>query len=408
MSIDIDQFETPETEDYQRANGAPMVLIDGQRKRLSRTSNYGKGLDDESALTNWRIDTAAFGVAHDKTLVARYIACKRDDRSTVKELREASIQAGRGGEAAAIGTAIHAMSERWEQEEDFDPPEPYRSALTAYSGEMDRLGLVSALFEFKTVCVEYGTAGTSDRLYVLTKPLVTPNGEILPIHTMIIGDIKTSKSLEYSKGAFACQLALYAQGQQYDVKTDEFIDTPDINQDWGVIAWIPSNQEQGHCEFIWVDLEAGNQVAFLASEVKAYRKKWRQYEMVTVPDPANRGQDILDAADAVRNMVEKEFGAEEIDIIPFIKARVSAIRDNPDAFSALLFAWPPDVPTPKKGLSSPDDIEKVLDALDLIEAKFGLPFPVDDPRSTPGAHSSDGPVSNRSPKAEAEVSNNHG
>ena len=44
-------------------------------------------------------------------------------------------------------------------------------------------------------------------------------------------------------------MALYAQGQLYDVVNDEFLPTPDINQDWGIITWVPSNQEQGHCEF---------------------------------------------------------------------------------------------------------------------------------------------------------------
>jgi hypothetical protein len=214
---------------------------------------------------------------------------------------------------------------------------------------------------------------------------VTPSGEILPVDTRIVGDLKTSKSLEYSKGAFASQMSLYAQGQFYDVETDEFTETPDINQDWGIIAWIPSDRMEGHCEMIWLDLQAGNEAAYLASQVKEYRKKWRQTDLVTVADPAK----------PVAVILEEELGAEPIDMIGFIKARISAIRDNPDALNYLMTWWPDGVPSPKKGLPDPDDIEKVLDLLDKTEAQFGLDFPADDPRANPGAHKSAGPVKNK-------------
>jgi hypothetical protein len=394
MSIEIDDLNSPgDTEDYQRANGAPMVLINEKRERFSRTSNFAKPLDDESALTNWRIDTAAFGVANDKTLVARYIAAKRDDRKTVGVLREDAIQAGRGGEAAAIGTAIHAMSERWEQEHDFEPPEPYLSALTAYTTEMNRLGLVSALFEFKTVNVEYRVAGTADRAYKLTKPLVVPTGEILPAGTLVIGDIKTSKSLQYSKGAFASQLSLYAQGQQYDVVHDEFMDTPEINQDWGLIAWVPSNQEQGHCEFLWIDLQAGNEVAYLAHLVKEYRKKWRKTELTVVPSPTG---DLTQLGTVVEAGDDDWVGM----MLPYVKARIAAIRDDPDALKQLQVFWPEECPSPKKGITDPYQLTALLDHLDKVEADHGLTFVGDDPRTTAGAHQGAGPVNNAPERAE--------
>jgi hypothetical protein len=382
MSIDIDEFETQEKPDFARANGAPMVMIDGKRERYSRPSAFAKPLDDESALTNWRIDTACFGVAGDKALQARYVAAKREDRKTIAELREASIQAGRGAQAADVGTAIHSMSERWEDpNDDFQPPDPYLSALRAYTLEMTRLGLRSVRVECAFVTTEYRTAGTADRIYELTLPLVVPTGEILPAGTLVIGDLKTSKTLEYSMGGFAAQLALYAQGKLYDVVDDEFIDTPEINQDWGLIAWIPSNQEAGHCEMIWVDLQAGNHAAWLAHMVKEYRKQWRRSEPTRVPDP------LEPSVEEVVAVLEGELGATPADadaLVEWIRLRIASIKTNPDAMIYLTRWWPESVPTPKGGLSDPNDVEKVLKLLDKTEAEFGMTWPIGDPRTTKG------------------------
>ena len=183
MSIELSEFDTPERPDFQRANGAPMVMDhEGVRQRLSRPSNYAKPLDDEQALTNWRIDTACIGVAHDRAIQAEYVACKRDDREELGRLREKSIRAGRGSEGADIGTALHAMSERWERHEaGFDPPEPYRSKLEAYTAELERCGLVSEMVEVHTVNLDYRSAGTADRIYRTNRELTAPNGDVIEI-----------------------------------------------------------------------------------------------------------------------------------------------------------------------------------------------------------------------------------
>ena len=373
MSVDVEDFATPEKPDFARSNGAPMVMIDGKRERYSRPSGFAKPLDDESALTNWRIDRAAIGVAHSKDLQARYVAIKLDDRKGLQQLREDAINAGRGGEAASIGTAIHSMSERFEDpDDDFAPPEPYLSALRAYTLEMARLGLESVMMECAFVTTEYRTAGTADRVYRLTRPLVTPTGEILPAGTLVIGDIKTSKSLEYSMGGFAAQLSLYAQGQLYDVVNDELLDTPDINQDWGIIAWIPSNQEQGHCEMIWIDLKKGNEAAWLAQMVKEYRKTWRRSEPIRVPDPL----------DPVALALEEELGASGVDLIEFVAFRMAAVRENEEAFMLLRKNWPAGVPTKKSDLVDADHLKAVLELLDNVEAEMGMTFPSGDPRQT--------------------------
>ena len=122
-SIDLEEIEgTPEKPDFRRANGAPMIIDrDGKNQRYSRPSGWGKTLDDENALVSWKINTASRGVAMDKALQAEWIAVSDDDKPQKKKLQEKAIQAGRGNQASDTGTALHAMSERWEDpDDDFD------------------------------------------------------------------------------------------------------------------------------------------------------------------------------------------------------------------------------------------------------------------------------------------------
>jgi hypothetical protein len=283
MSLDLDELGPTTRDDYRRANGAPMVVIDGKNDRFSRPSSFAKPLDDESALVNWKIDRACTGVAYDKALQAAYVAVASDDREQLGTLREKAIAAGRGAERADIGTALHAMSVRWERkEEGFAPPEPYFSSLCAYSNGLQRLGLESIRYEFHTVNREYRCAGTADRLYEATMPLVTPEGDVLPVGTLLVGDLKTGGKLEFSKPGYAVQLALYAFGEFYDVVNDEFLATPPINQRWAIIVHMPA-EESGTCEFLWCDLEVGRWGCYLVQQVKLWRKNWRSGEFAIPP-----------------------------------------------------------------------------------------------------------------------------
>ncbi len=390
MGIDLEEIDdTPEKPDFRRANGAPMIVDkEGKNQRYSRPSSFGKVLDDESALTNWRIDRAIVGVAKDRAIQARVIAAKEDDRSAWTSLREVSISAGRGAEKADIGTALHAMSERWEKETDFDPGPPYRAKLEAYTAEMERLGLVSEMFEFPMVSTDYRTAGTCDRLYQLTRPLVLPSGEIMEAGTFVIGDLKTGAKLEYSIPGYAIQLALYACGELYDVVADQFLPTPPINQYWGLIVWMPSGDEDT-CEFLWVSLDVGNYGAYLVHETKDWRKKWRSGEWAASPvetwEPTTEPEVEIEA-------VTPTLSPEAL--VEFIKHRIAAIRQHDDARQYLMMEWPAGIPTPKHGLRKPDDITQVLNCLDKVEAKFALGWPEGDPRTRPGTHQSAGPNRN--------------
>jgi len=368
MSIEVEDIEGMQTKpDFRRANGAPMITDkEGKNQRLSRPSGWGKVLDDENALVNWKINTAAVGVANDPSLQAEWVAVKDDDRAAKAKLREKAINAGRGNQAADTGTALHAMSERWEDpEDDFKPPKKFAKSLEAYSKEMKRIGVVSELMEYTVVNMEYRAAGTCDRLYRLTKDLTAPNGEVLPVGTLVIGDLKTGKKLDFSLPGYHVQLAIYAQGEFYNVETDLFMPTPEINKNWGLLAWMPAEGEfAGTCEMLWCDLEVGNYGAYLVHEVRDWRRKWKNgtYEApkVTMGPPVSP------------NYVVPEQPPAE-DQIDQIKARVAAIRGNNEAASQLQMTWPDGVPGPGK-IQEQAHIEQVLALLGKVEADHGISF----------------------------------
>jgi hypothetical protein len=378
--VELDELDAPKN-DFRRANGAPMVVIDGKNTRLSRPSSWGKILDDENALVNWKINRAIEGVAKDPALQARIAAAKPDDRDAFKQLREDAINAGRGDQAADIGTALHAMSERWEDPaDDFKPPEEFAKSLRVYSATLSEWGLVSELIEYRVVSKKWGAAGTADRLYKTTKELMTPDGEIHPPGTLFVGDLKTGASLDFSLPGYCVQMAIYADGELYDVVEDEFLPTPAINKDWGLLVHLPAGQE--FCQLIWCDLGVGEWGARLVKEVKEWRRLWKNvapfgaYEAVP-----HRSAELI----AVE--LDAEFVVDPAELAEFISIRLKLVKQaNPDAFKRALALWPEGAPTKKTELTDPDHIEKVMTLLDKIEADFGLTFPPGDPRSTPGVH----------------------
>jgi hypothetical protein len=372
-------------------------------------------LDDKSALTAWRIDRAALGVAGDRALQARWCAINLDDKGQNKEktkLRDDSIAAGRGAQAADIGTALHAMSVRWEQEPTFSPPEPYLSSLTAYDNAMQELGLKSAYFEFHTVNTEFRCAGTADRLYVLTRDLLAPDGTIIAKGEFVIGDLKTGGKMEYSMPAYAVQSFLYAGGQFYNVVTDEFEPTPPINQKWALIVHMPAD-ESGTCEFLWCDLEVGGFGAYIVQQVKLWRKNWRSGEFefsiatphgpeattiglpAAEPEPlaveGGGGGPLIDEEVASHvAVIERELAAdapvdqpdEVAELVDWAKLRLSYVAQNEGATKLLMRLWPQGLPTPKQGVKTVEQANEILSLLTKVEADFELGFVEGGPQSS--------------------------
>ena len=391
-SIDIEQLEDgPGKLDYPRANGAPLVSDPenpGKRLRYSRPSGFGKPLDDEEALTHWRIWKAMQGVAKSPALGAQIMATKEEDRDAKKVLREQALDKGTANESADLGTALHAMTARIEDVNDlWEPPEIYAADLAAYMATLETYGLVSEMVEVAMVADDFRAAGTTDRIYRLTKVLTTPDGSTLQPGELVLADIKTGKKLDFSAPGYCIQTALYVDGCLYDLATERRMPTPPINRNWTILVHLPVGKAT--CHLHWCSVEVGLQGAMYASFVKDWQRKWRNgtYDVPRIEAPID-----------VVAVLEEELGAEVVidegmvdALVSFVSLRVRSIGQHPEARDRLTREWPIGVPTPRQGLCKPGDIDRVLSVLDEVEKQYSLPFVMHDPRSViqAGRHRTD-------------------
>jgi hypothetical protein len=384
MSIDIEELddENENRRDFRRANGAPLVsdpADPSKTLRYSRPSGYAKCLDDEMALTDWRIWKAMEGVAKSKALQTQVVATRDEDKVEKRTLREKALDKGNASERADQGTGLHAMTVRAEDPTDteFDPPEQYLTDLTAYRKALDDYGLISEMTECAFVNDAFRAAGTADRVWRTTHVLFTPGGGRIDPGTLIVGDLKTGKKLDFSLPGYAVQTALYATGQLYDVVTERRLPTPPISHDWALIAHMPVGG--GICEMRWVSVPLGLEGARLAQQVKEWRKLWKNgtHDAPIAELPADVGE-----------VLAAEFGAEAIsdnvplaDMAAWCQLRINNIGANNDAKTKLIQRWPEGLPTPKKGITTDEQVLTLMSLLDRIEAEFSIPFDFADPRT---------------------------
>ena len=381
-SIDIDELddENEQRKTFRYSNGAPLVSDPNdptKTLRYSRPSGYSKCLDDEKALESWRLWKGMTGVARSPALAAEVNACKDEDRIQKELLRNKALDKGDASEKADMGTALHAMTVRAEDvtDVDFDPPEQYVADLDAYRDALATYGLVSEMVEVALVNDEYRAAGTADRIFRSTMPLIPPDGIRIEPGELIIGDLKTGTKLDFSLPNYCVQMALYATGRLYDVHTDKRLATPPIHDRWTLLIHLPVGK--AHCEVLWVSIPAGLYGAKLAREVKEWRKKWKNgtYDAPVASVPV----DPLDA-------LSSELGAEVVGEVTletmaeYCQSRIVAIGGHDLARKWLLMKWPEGLPSPKKGITSDDQILQLLNLLDEVEARFSIPFGTSDPR----------------------------
>ena len=377
-SIDIDELDdaNEQRKTFRYANGAPLVSDpDDPTKtlRYSRPSGYSKCLDDEKALESWRLFKAMTGVARSKALAAEVNACKDEDKVQKEILRNKALDKGDASERADMGTALHAMTVRAEDETDtdFDPPEQYVADLDAYRDALATYGLVSEMVEVALVNDEYRAAGTADRIFRTTKPLIAPDEHRIEPGELILGDLKTGQKLDFSLPNYCVQMALYATGKLYDVHTDKRLATPPINSRWTLLIHLPVGKAQ--CEVLWCSIEAGLHGAKLAREVKEWRKQWKNGTY----DAPVAGVPVDPVAECI-----SQFNAEivEIDLqtmTDYCQRRINQIGLNARARQHLITFWPDSLPSPKKGLASNEQLIMLLNYLDSVEKQFDMPFMVD-------------------------------
>lgn len=282
----LDDLDPPERDDFQRdGKGTPRIWDEATQKmvRYRRSSSSGKIMDDEYNLWDWKLRTELVGAAQRPELMAVVSTLHPDrDKKQIRDIVEQCLEAGRGSARATQGTAVHAMFDHLDLGHDWVPAPQFANLLAAYADSLMHYGLIAIDVEVRCVNDRHRLAGTLDRRYRTTRTLVAPDGSIIPIGSILVGDTKTGTTLEYAAGAYATQLAAYVDSVRYDTRTNERIpfDPPNY-PDWALIVHAVPETET--VEMYWVDIRMGRAGLILADEVRGWRARTDLLSPATPP-----------------------------------------------------------------------------------------------------------------------------
>jgi hypothetical protein len=250
----------------------------GKRRPFTRSTTQAHTLDDTFGLTQWKRRMVLQGAATNPLLLSdvgslvqeiENAADWRDAKAATQALDalcDAAAREAGAEDGSAWGTLLHTITEyfdagRWADIAD-QVPEDLLGDLGAYVEAMAKANITCPpeYIERIVVNTRTETAGTFDRL------LLMPDGRL------VVGDLKTQKSVEYGWLAIAMQLAQYAQADaMVDPETGELGPMPDtLDLTRGVVMHLPVGQ--GRCDLYEIDLEQGWRAALLASDVREFRQ----------------------------------------------------------------------------------------------------------------------------------------
>lgn len=260
----------------------------GPRKPYSRASSFGGKLEDKSALERWGKRQMLRGAAIKPEIVHRVPHDSKDsqprtrggeisrrDRDVLDRLVDEADEAVGSQDKAALGTDIHAATEFIDMGDsledklaDFAPA--YRALLidraNAYHQLVKEYGLAWDSIEQFGVQDDLEVAGTWDR-----------RGRVpfWPEHRQIIGDVKTSGSMDFAGIGFAVQLAVYAHSAAYDHEDGSRTPHEDMDEARAVIIHV-DREMGGPVELFYVDIATGWRYARLAREVILARREGKK------------------------------------------------------------------------------------------------------------------------------------
>lgn len=382
--IDLDEtegLEPPGKPDFRRvAKGVPLIKVDGKNVRYRRSSSVGKVLDDESGIQFWQSCTQLIGAAQRPDLMAEVsLLTYEADKGKIYDIAEQCLVTGKGRQRAVLGTAIHAMLDQIDSDADWTPAPQFQALCEAYVMVRDLFGLVAVDIECKCVNDEYRLAGTMDRRYRTTKPLVAPDGTIIPIGSILAGDTKTGRTLEYAGGTYATQVAGYVDSVRYDVQTDERSEfEPPTYKEWAVIFHVVPDDVR--VEVYWIDLEAGRHGLALAQQVYEWRRRSDLLSLARIPLRIVPGE-MAAPSDQEQPITASNSVTEASAVRSWLLERLEAVRQaGPDAVEALRRCWPAGVAGFKSEAHTEADYDEIDVALSQVEKEYSLSYPTADPR----------------------------
>ena len=257
--------ETPTHEEARRDRYGRYLVPDPITGKLvphTRATTFAKGVSDTFGLTKWMLRMGGLGLAQRQDLLLGIAAADPSDSRTLDRIMaEAKDHAG-AASGANIGTALHSFTEAVDRGQTPNIPSPWDADVAAYVAAVQAAGLIilPEYIEQVVVIPSLQVAGTLDRI------VRTSDGRL------VIADLKTGKSIDYSAGEIAVQLALYANATYIlNVATNELEPMPDVDLTEALVFHAPAGT--GTCEVLSIDISAGAAMFDTIATVRSWRKR---------------------------------------------------------------------------------------------------------------------------------------
>lgn len=286
-------------------------------RSYSRASTVAKSLEDTEMLAAWQQRQMLIGLQRSVNLQAEldqviltHAEDQPDDTNVAKSLRtplngislDAQALAG-SGRAAEFGTAVHAWCEWYDHGLGHitEVPEAFRAWVIGHRRALARAGLhVDSCYTERIVLnTQYEIAGTLDCL------VWCPDGKLR------LGDIKTSRGMDYSWMYFAIQMAIYS-GAEYMLALDGsgWEPMPAIEQDVALISHLPRERpEESRIQPISLEYgRAALETAVRARELRSAAGK----QANTVPCVVGWSSVVEERRAMARHLIEMSHTEEQL------------------------------------------------------------------------------------------------
>lgn len=250
----------------------------------TRASTLGGVLEDQFGLNEWRARLVGRGVALRPDLVMAFKSLRTLDRGEDKKAASAlvrrALEVAEADAKATIGTALHALTDRYDSGEHVPHADEFEPTMEAYRQAISDFTVHG--IEMFVVCDPVETAGTFDRLVSPKGRMIAPDGTAYGPRDRLIWDLKTSQTPDYFGIKYCVQLTVYAHGVRYipGRGRQPWPDgiAPDLR--WALILHCPSGGNTA--QLYWVNLTLGLRLVELSTEVK----KWRAFNgLIMQADP---------------------------------------------------------------------------------------------------------------------------
>lgn len=331
---------------------------------LASVTNVLKALP-APGLETWKQKVVAYQVAATPALAA--LAVTGDGGQAPYDVIKQALDKAR--DAATMGTAAHALSERADAGtlDTAGLPDGVRPLMEWYQALADTYRWQVVASEVTVFNHAVGYAGTADRLLRFDLP---------DLDGVVVADLKTGKGVY---GDVALQLAAYANAEgTWNAATEEFGALPDdLRRDVGVILHVPTGADTA--ELIIVDLLPAWPVFQALVPVRHWIDEQSKAAVIGPLEIAGEevattsGREVPPSPTDDAAVVGPSSPAPA-DVVDWLRQRVTAIVDAGHG-DELAHWWPPTAPTFKQGGMTVADVDAVAEVCAAIEREHLMSFP---------------------------------